>query len=114
MHNLNSLRYNDVWSDWRPTDDSDAGQEETLELRPVEDTISVSGYIDDADSFTYSLKAETSAGRQWGTFGTHSDGSHIRLRSSPSTSRGLRLRQMYGDHYKNEYILKWLKLKNKS
>ena len=112
MRNLNSLRYNDVWSDWRTTEDSDAGQEETLELRPGEDITSVSGYTYDATCFTYSLKAETSAGRRWGTLGTHSDGSHIRHRSSPSTSRGLRLHHLSGDHYKNKYILRWLKLKN--
>ena len=108
MRNLNSLRYNDVWSDWRPTDDSDAVQEETLELRPGEDITSVSGYTYDATCFTYSLQAETSAGRQWGPFGNHSGNYDISLRSSPPTSSGLRLHHLSGDQ--SEGILRWLQL----
>ena len=107
MGNLNSHRYSDVWSDWRTTEDSDAGQEETLELAVGEDITSISGYTYDATCFTYSLQAETSTGRRWGTLGTHSDGSHIRLRSSPSTSTGLRLHHLSGDQTKNKYILRW-------
>ena len=99
-----------MWTDWRRTsDDGDElnQEEETLDLATGEDITSVSGYSWDAYGATYSLQAETSAGRRWGTLGTHSDGSYIRLRSSPSTSTGLRLHHLSGDQTKNKYILRW-------
>ena len=110
MRNLDSLRYNDVWSDWRPTDESDAGQEETLELRPGEDITSVSRYTYDATCFTYSLQAETSAGRQWGPFGDHHGYGDRSVCSSPPTSSGLRLHHLSGDQTLDNMILRWLQL----
>ena len=106
--NIFSLRYNDVWSDWRRTNYYDAGrEEETLVLATGENITSISGCSD--DSSTISLQAETSAGRQWGPFGNHS-GQYGSLLSSPPTSSGLRLHHLSGDQNMHSRIIRLLQL----
>ena len=114
MCNIFSLRYNDVWTDWRTTSDFDADQgERTLDLATGEDITTISGYSHDNDGDTLSLQAETSAGRQWptwGPFGYHSGNSDNSLRSSPPTSSGLRLHHLSGDQTVGNWIIRWLQL----
>ena len=107
------LRYGDVWTDWRTTSNGDADQEETLDLSTGEGINYISGYSDDTNGTTYSLQAETSAGRQWGPFGDHSAGyghGGKRLCSSPPTSSGLRLHHLSGDESEVNWIIRWLQL----
>ena len=106
-------RYGDVWSGWHTTSigDQAAGREETLVLASGEEITSISGYSEDYhDGTTYSLQAETSAGRQWGPFVDQSNFGG-RLRSSP-TSSGLRLHHLSGDQSRGNWIIRWLQLEN--
>ena len=102
------FRYGDVWTDWRTTTSyNDVSKEETLELYN-EDIVSMAGYSGDEDGSTFSLQAETSAGRSWGPHGSHYRYAGSSLRSSPATSNGLRLNHISGDQTKNKGILRWL------
>ena len=110
---MSALRYNDVWTDWRTTSFGDAGQEkETVDLATGEDITSSSSYSEGYNGITYSLRAETSAGRQWGPFGDHSGYyydvySGSSLRSSPPISSGLRLHHLSGDQSVLNRIIRW-------
>ena len=103
------FRYGDVWTDWRTTSFDSAGNEETLELSSNEHVAKIAGYSWDVDGDTCTLQAKTSAGRSWGPYGSHSPaGGRGSLRSSPATSKGLRLNHTSGDQTKNNMILRWL------
>ena len=103
------LRYGDVWTDWRATS-SYAGKEESLELSAKEDIVAISGYSGDRSGSTYSLQAESSAGRSWGPHGNHTPyGGISSLRSSPDApTNGLRLNHLSGNQTRDKYILRWL------
>ena len=108
---MSALRYNDVWTDWRTTSFGDAGQEEeTLDLATGEDITSSSSYSEGYNGITYSLRAETSAGRQWGPFGDHHGYGDRSVCSSPPTSSGLRLHHLSGDQSVLNKIIRWLQL----
>ena len=108
MYNIYSLRYNNVWSDWRATSTNIAGPEQTLDLATGEDITSISGYSEDYDGDTLSLQAETSAARQWGPLGNHGgDRGYTSLRSSPPSTSGLRLHHLSGDQTKFNFILRF-------
>ena len=102
------LRYGDVWSDWRTKHWAAAGKEETLELKTKENIVAISGYSGYNYGSTVSLQVESSAGRSWGPFGDHEPSNVRKLRSSPSSPNGLRLKHISGDHTKKKYILRWL------
>ena len=103
------LRYGDVWTDWRTTSGISAGKEETLELAAKEDIVAISGYSWDRDGDTHSLQAESSAGRSWGPYGSHTPRYGYSLRSSPDApTNGLRLNHLSGDQTRGKYILRWL------
>ena len=104
------LRYGDVWSDWRTTTSgANASKEESLlQLEASEEICSICGYSRDEFGDTYSLQAETSAGRSWGPHGNHKPYGHNSLRSSPAASNGLRLNHISGDQTHGKRILRWL------
>ena len=110
MYNIYSLRYNNVWSDWRATSTNIAGPEQTLDLATGEDITSISGYSGDTYGSIYSLQAKTSAGRQCGPFGDHRANPGYILCSSPPPSSGLRLHHLSGDKSKDNKIIRWLQL----
>ena len=96
MYNIYSLRYNNVWSDWRATSTNIAGPEQTLDLATGEDITSISGYSWDDSGNTFSLQAETSAGRQWGPFGDHSGSLATPAATTMTEASALRLRPAAG------------------
>ena len=108
------LRYGNVWTDWRQTSDwgaytEVAGKEETLQLEEHQDIVAISGYSNDRDGWTRSLRAKSSAGRSWGPHGWHRPIDGRSLRSSPDApSNGLRLNHLSGDQTWGKFILRWL------
>ena len=97
-----------MWTDWRTTSntvDVDVGKEETLELDSNEYFVAISGYSVDGTGTTYSLQAETSAGRIWGPHGDNFSTGVKSLRSSPhAPSNGLRW--ISGDQTYPKFILR--------
>ena len=111
MH-LISSRYDNEWSTWRTTGYGNPGKEETLELASGEEITSISGFTRNSSGDTLSLQAETSAGRSWGTYGSHKPRDGFSLRSSLATKNALRLHHISGNETRGKSTLRWLRQYN--
>ena len=104
---LHSFRYGDEWTRWHTTQYGPKKKEKILELASDEEITSISGFTWNSDGRTFSLQAETSAGRSWGPHGNHRPYVGNSLRSS--INRGmLRLNHISGTKLGNQskYILR--------